>query len=1131
MGNQRHRPEGVSHHQGASANDASANSRPRSPSASTSYSPAADSVAQEVTASFLPARRVVSTRTVVLDDSAEGLKRYPYSFHPGEAMPFAPRSRLESGSDVAAVPGGGSVEIQPLTTTKQHGDVIISALESTLVGFTTAVAVGAESRSESVAAPFAPTPPAAHPRGGSPPSGKPPLPKSLAARRQSFRDARRTAVEAMVENMISGGSPKTTTFLGRRASDLGAGGTTTQGHHHHQPPETPQSTLMGASTTSGFGLVSLLSMPRDAAIGDHATAVAARQASSLQFDASYSPDANHRGLGAGGGAAPVVVPIGRPLAASAFHHHNGDGHPLSSAMPPPPTMAPHHFIPHENEASFMSAGAPLLGLTAAAAASSALRVHVLAALVADAASARAGGGGGGGAWPATVARSTTAATTTSSSASSSRASPMVPHHHRLATTVRPDDLSGESYGPPPPPPPLAAFVGMAANLASGEFSSVAGGSVGTPITTSSTAAGGGGGAAAMMGHFFPQGTTASSGPLTSVPGGGATATGRSFNACGNTPPPQVSARTLSRAASERSLTGGHAVAVSGHVRPQNEEDRNADAMMGGFSVNQYLLLKLLGSGKQGDVYLAIDHDSGATRAVKIIPRPKALLAANHPNGNSPLHDGTPSATTSASAPTSHPPTSASRGPLGDQSGAAGGGVRGLRRLIAATRRLEQLQTEIAVLKRCRHRNVISLLEVIDDPTHEEVYLVMDHARHGALCQMSTDGHASKHFTPMQVISYGRQLCAGLRYLHDRGILHRDIKPENVLLGNDDTVYLSDFGVSSRLWQVGGGGARRGVVSAHHGGVVASLISVAAASHTTASPLMMMNASFRGSVGGSAGGGGSGGGGGRSASVATASPLMGSGVFPSHAATAAAAVREGIVGTLAFAAPEVLLAQVSGGRVASGGGTGVAPPRSAAPPRSTSNPLEGGASDSSATSSDDDESGEDAPAASSSAHVSQGNVVMMMLHRGSSDHPSPPAVRGAAGSHPRDTPAIAAAAPGRNGSAQLDVLKAADVWSLGVTLYVLLFGHLPWTMQTLPQYIDDVTDMTAAVPMPNLGAMHEPIVTILQRMVEKDHVKRWTAADVHAAFRQLDTEMFDRELLRQRQNAVVPAKVRTTHNAT
>jgi tetratricopeptide (TPR) repeat protein len=46
----------------------------------------------------------------------------------------------------------------------------------------------------------------------------------------------------------------------------------------------------------------------------------------------------------------------------------------------------------------------------------------------------------------------------------------------------------------------------------------------------------------------------------------------------------------------------------------------------------------------------------------------------------------------------------------------------------------------------------------------------------------------------QTESIMRGLCQGLEYVHQTGLIHRDIKPSNVLISNDGTPKLSDFGV-------------------------------------------------------------------------------------------------------------------------------------------------------------------------------------------------------------------------------------------------------------------------------------------------------------------------------------------------
>ena len=42
------------------------------------------------------------------------------------------------------------------------------------------------------------------------------------------------------------------------------------------------------------------------------------------------------------------------------------------------------------------------------------------------------------------------------------------------------------------------------------------------------------------------------------------------------------------------------------------------------------------------------------------------------------------------------------------------------------------------------------------------------------------------------------MARGLRHVHNNGVVHRDIKPQNILLTEDGTVKVSDFGIARAL---------------------------------------------------------------------------------------------------------------------------------------------------------------------------------------------------------------------------------------------------------------------------------------------------------------------------------------------
>lgn len=92
-----------------------------------------------------------------------------------------------------------------------------------------------------------------------------------------------------------------------------------------------------------------------------------------------------------------------------------------------------------------------------------------------------------------------------------------------------------------------------------------------------------------------------------------------------------------------------------------------------------------------------------------------------------------------------------------------------------------------------HRHIV---RVLDFGVQEETfYLVMEYALRGTLRQRYPPGTRLKQETVAELV---RQIADALQYAHDQNIIHCDVKPENVLLGKDDIILLSDFGISTVL---------------------------------------------------------------------------------------------------------------------------------------------------------------------------------------------------------------------------------------------------------------------------------------------------------------------------------------------
>ena len=84
--------------------------------------------------------------------------------------------------------------------------------------------------------------------------------------------------------------------------------------------------------------------------------------------------------------------------------------------------------------------------------------------------------------------------------------------------------------------------------------------------------------------------------------------------------------------------------------------------------------------------------------------------------------------------------------------------------------------------------------MLDDPTEDSLYMVLEHCKKGVIMKVGVDERADP-YDEEACRCWFRDLILGIEYLHAQGVVHRDIKPDNLLLTEDDVLKIVDFGVS------------------------------------------------------------------------------------------------------------------------------------------------------------------------------------------------------------------------------------------------------------------------------------------------------------------------------------------------
>ena len=153
-------------------------------------------------------------------------------------------------------------------------------------------------------------------------------------------------------------------------------------------------------------------------------------------------------------------------------------------------------------------------------------------------------------------------------------------------------------------------------------------------------------------------------------------------------------------------------------------------------IAEYLLVRRLGSGAMGSVWLAHNSKLETNCAIKLI----------HPDGD-----------------------------------------------FDAGQALQRLMREGLAIAKLSHPNVVAVRDIIPLPEKQSAALVMDYFDGRQLSSLVPPPGLALPFERVARILI--QCAAGLDHAHERGIIHRDVKPLYILADESDFVVIVDFGIA------------------------------------------------------------------------------------------------------------------------------------------------------------------------------------------------------------------------------------------------------------------------------------------------------------------------------------------------
>ena len=104
--------------------------------------------------------------------------------------------------------------------------------------------------------------------------------------------------------------------------------------------------------------------------------------------------------------------------------------------------------------------------------------------------------------------------------------------------------------------------------------------------------------------------------------------------------------------------------------------------------------------------------------------------------------------------------------------------------------MERFKIEAMTQARLNHPNIVMIFSF--NKIEDEYVIAMEYVEGQSLKELLQE---KKQLHPAEAVETITQVAEGLRYAHSHNVIHRDIKPANIMIGKDNKVKISDFGIA------------------------------------------------------------------------------------------------------------------------------------------------------------------------------------------------------------------------------------------------------------------------------------------------------------------------------------------------